>query len=134
MKGALHTSFVDARGRQVAWGSTWPGSDFLFGAMRGFDSKQSSMFCLRSPETVVPADHPLRGIKKRVDAALAQLSPAFDAMYAGKSRAAPIHAYFAVMTARARFISEPGFKTKHGGDRFILNTGFRGETHRVPPQ
>ena len=86
MKGALHTSFVDARGRQVAWGSTWPGSDFLFGAMRGFDSKQSSMFCLRSPETVVPADHPLRGIKKRVDAALAQLSPAFDAMYAASGR------------------------------------------------
>jgi transposase len=39
------------------------------------------MFCLRSPETVVPADHPLRGIKRLVDVALAELSPAFDAMY-----------------------------------------------------
>jgi len=57
-----------------------------FGAMRGFDSKQSSMFCRRSPETAVPADHPLRGIKKRVDVAFTELSPAFDAMYADTGR------------------------------------------------
>ena len=57
-----------------------------FGAMRGFDSKQSWMFCVRSPETVVPADHPLGGIKKRVDVALTELSPAFDAMYADTGR------------------------------------------------
>jgi len=50
--------------------------------MRGFDSKQSSMFCLMSPETMVPGDHPLRTIKKLVDVALAELSSAFDRMYA----------------------------------------------------
>ena len=54
--------------------------------MRGFDSQQSSMFCLRSPETVIRADHPLRGIKKLVDVALAELSLAFDAMYADCGR------------------------------------------------
>jgi transposase len=50
--------------------------------MRGFDSKQSSMFCLMSPETRVVGDHPLRAIKKLVDVALAELSSAFDGMYA----------------------------------------------------
>jgi transposase len=54
--------------------------------MRGFDSKQSSMLCLMSPETVVPEDHPLRAIKKLVDVALAELSPAFDTMYADSGR------------------------------------------------
>ena len=44
------------------------------------------MFCLRSPETVIRADHPLRGIKKLVDVALAELSLAFDAMYADCGR------------------------------------------------
>jgi transposase len=54
--------------------------------MRGVDSKQASMLCLLSPETVVPASHPIRSIKKLVDAALAELSGAFDAMYAAIGR------------------------------------------------
>jgi transposase len=44
------------------------------------------MICLMSPETVVPVDHPLRAIKKLVDLALAELSSAFDGMYADGGR------------------------------------------------
>jgi transposase len=34
----------------------------------------------------VPADHPLRGIKARVDKVLVQLSPLFDELYADEGR------------------------------------------------
>jgi transposase len=44
------------------------------------------MLCLMSLESVVPADHPLRGIKSLSEAALRQLSPVFDAMYAQMGR------------------------------------------------
>jgi transposase len=58
----------------------------LGGTMRGENTKQSSMLMLMSPETRVPASHPLRGIKKLADAALADLSPVFDAMYSSVGR------------------------------------------------
>jgi transposase len=54
--------------------------------MRGTDTKQASMLCLMSPETVVPPKHPLRRIKAMADVALKQLSPAFDAMYSAEGR------------------------------------------------
>lgn len=54
--------------------------------MRGRDTKQSSMLCLMSPEERVPADHPLRRIKKTTDDVLKRLSPLFDEMYAGGGR------------------------------------------------
>lgn len=54
--------------------------------MRGEAPKQSSMLCLVSPETMVPHDHPLRAVKKLADAALAELSPVFDEMYAESGR------------------------------------------------
>jgi transposase len=54
--------------------------------MRGEDKKQSSMLMLMSPETRVPASHPLRAIKKMADEALATLSSVFDAMYAEDGR------------------------------------------------
>ena len=54
--------------------------------VRGEDKKQSSMLMLMSPETRVPATHPLRAIKKLADAALSKLSPVFDAMYASTGR------------------------------------------------
>jgi transposase len=44
------------------------------------------MLCLMSLESVVPTDHPLRGIKNLAEAALRQLSPVFDAMYAHMGR------------------------------------------------
>lgn len=54
--------------------------------MRGEDKKQSSMLVLMSPEAMVPADHPIRAIKKLADEVLATLSPTFDAMYASVGR------------------------------------------------
>jgi transposase len=54
--------------------------------MRGKSTKQSSMLCLISPEELVPSDHPLRALKKLVDASLSRLSPVFDAMYSGVGR------------------------------------------------
>jgi transposase len=44
------------------------------------------MLCLMSVESRVPADHPLRGVKSLAEAALRQLSPVFDAMYAQMGR------------------------------------------------
>ena len=54
--------------------------------MRGRETKQSSMLCLMSPEERVPADHPLRRIKKTTDTVLERLSPVFDDMYAATGR------------------------------------------------
>lgn len=54
--------------------------------MRGNDSKQASMFCLMSPETVVPPKHPLRRVKALADEALRSLSTDFDAMYSTHGR------------------------------------------------
>jgi len=54
--------------------------------MRGTDSKQATMLSLLSPEKRVPAKHPLRAVKALADAALAELSPTFDAMYSGLGR------------------------------------------------
>lgn len=54
--------------------------------MRGTDTKQSSMLCLMSPESRVPSDHPLRGIKRIADEVLEEMSPLFDRMYAETGR------------------------------------------------
>ncbi len=49
--------------------------------MRGTETKQATMLSRLSPEQRVPPDHPLRGIKRLADEALAARSPTFDAMY-----------------------------------------------------
>lgn len=54
--------------------------------MRGADMKQSSMLCLMSPESRVPANHPLRGIKRIADDVLEDMSSLFDEMYAETGR------------------------------------------------
>src|SRR5215469_7362002 len=54
--------------------------------MRGQDTQQSTKFSYLSPDERVPAEHPLRSIRKMVDAVLQTLSPAFDAMYASFGR------------------------------------------------
>jgi transposase len=54
--------------------------------MRGADTKQSSMLCLMSPESRVPANHPLRGIKRIADHVLDDMSSLFDEMYAETGR------------------------------------------------
>jgi transposase len=58
-------------------------------AVRGRARKQASMLAFVDPETLIPADHPLRTIKRFADAALLDLSPLFDEMYAadGQGRA-----------------------------------------------
>jgi transposase len=54
--------------------------------MRGADHQQSSMFSYISAEQRVPKDHPLRAIRAMADAALGELSPRFDAIYAAHGR------------------------------------------------
>jgi len=54
--------------------------------MRGQLDPQADMLCLVSPESFVPADHPLRQIKPLADQALKRLSPKLDAMYAELGR------------------------------------------------
>ncbi len=54
--------------------------------MRGQDTQQSAMFSYVSLEDRIPADHPLRAMRKMVDAALRELSPLFDKLYAPSGR------------------------------------------------
>ena len=54
--------------------------------MRGTDYQQSSMFSYISAEQRVPKDHPLRAIRVMTDAALGELGPQFDALYASSGR------------------------------------------------
>ncbi|HEX3866334.1 MAG TPA: IS5 family transposase [Gemmatimonadaceae bacterium] len=54
--------------------------------MRGTDTKQASMLSLLTPEKRVPANHPLRVVKQMAEAALAEMSPLFDAMYSTVGR------------------------------------------------
>ncbi len=49
--------------------------------MRGQDAQQPQMFSYISAEDRVPADHPLRLIRKMVDEALLELSPRFQLIY-----------------------------------------------------
>ena len=54
--------------------------------MRGDDPNAVHMFSYISPEQRVPADHPLRPIRRLTDAALAALSPRFALMYSDIGR------------------------------------------------
>src|SRR4249919_1348180 len=54
--------------------------------MRGADHQQSGMFSYLSAERRVPDVHPLRAIRAMVDAALRNMGPQFDAMYAKVGR------------------------------------------------
>jgi transposase len=49
--------------------------------MRGADEQSGSMFSYLSPEERVPQDHPLRGIRRLTERALARLSPRFGTLY-----------------------------------------------------
>ena len=49
--------------------------------MRGPDQRSDFLFSYVSPEQRVPAEHPLRPIRRIVDAALTRLSSRFEAMY-----------------------------------------------------
>ncbi|MCW3474698.1 IS5 family transposase [Limobrevibacterium gyesilva] len=54
--------------------------------MRGADEQSVALFSYLSPDVLAPRDHPLRSIWPLVNAALAQFSPKFDALYAGSGR------------------------------------------------
>src|SRR5580700_9568700 len=54
--------------------------------MRGDDNQQEGMFSYVSPEKRVPADHPLRPIRKMVDEILKEMSPQFAQLYSDVGR------------------------------------------------
>ncbi len=54
--------------------------------MRGPLDPQSSMFHYFSPESRVPADHPLRRVKQLADRALSAISADLDALYSSTGR------------------------------------------------
>ena len=54
--------------------------------MRGHVDPQASMFSYFSPESRVPAEHPLRAIKRDADAVLGSLSVELDELYAEMGR------------------------------------------------
>lgn len=54
--------------------------------MRGHDEHSDFLFSYVSPEHRVPADHPLRPIRKMTDAALERLSSRFESLYSEKGR------------------------------------------------
>ena len=59
--------------------------------MRGADEQTGALFSYLNPDALVPRDHPLRAIRPLVNAALDELSPRFEALYAsgGRSSIAP---------------------------------------------
>ena len=54
--------------------------------MRGTPDPQTNMLCLISPESFVPAAHPIRRIKTLVEPMLLELKDLFDEMYAAGGR------------------------------------------------
>jgi transposase len=54
--------------------------------MRGDDNQQEGMFSYVSPEKRVPADHPLRPVRKMVDEILKDMSPQFAKLYSEVGR------------------------------------------------
>ena len=54
--------------------------------MRGEDAKQEAMFSYISAEKRVPAEHPLRAIRKLADVVLEEMSPRFARLYAKTGR------------------------------------------------
>ena len=78
--------------------------------MRGEDRQTSQLFSYLSPDTLVPATHPLRPIRQHVNKALDALSPAFGLLYAdgGRPSIAPekllrsllLQAFFSIRSER----------------------------------
>src|SRR5207253_5384592 len=54
--------------------------------MRGYDRQTGWMFSYVSPEERVPANHPLRPIRRMTDAIFERLSPRFDRLYSDIGR------------------------------------------------
>jgi transposase len=58
----------------------------MLNVMRGKPERQLAMLSSLSAEELIPADHPIRRIRKVVDTVLAELDGDFDAMYASSGR------------------------------------------------
>ena len=54
--------------------------------MRGPDVMQDTLFAVRSLESYVPADHPLRPVRDILNEALRRMDPLFAVMYAPAGR------------------------------------------------
>ena len=54
--------------------------------MRGPDERQAILFSYRSIEDRIPADHPLRVMRRLVDPLLVELSPRFETLYSAIGR------------------------------------------------
>lgn len=54
--------------------------------MRGSDERQAMLFSYRSIEERIPADHPLRAMRRLVDPLLVALSPRFQTLYSAIGR------------------------------------------------
>jgi transposase len=54
--------------------------------MRGVDRHNERLFSYVRPDSRIPADHPLRDVRRITDAALCSLSEQFDALYAKEGR------------------------------------------------
>src|SRR3989337_3322692 len=54
--------------------------------MRGAYERQAVLFSYRSIEERIPADHPLRAMRRLVDPLLVELSPRFQALYSSIGR------------------------------------------------
>jgi hypothetical protein len=75
--------------------------------MRGNDEQQGVVFSYVSAGQRIAADHPLRQIRTMTDAALRELSPEFDALYAPVGPARPSYvAKTALISASS--ITSPG--------------------------
>jgi len=61
--------------------------------VRGRQKSQASMLAFVDPESLIPARHPIRAIRRLADEALAELSPLFEEMYAeiGRPSIPPEH-------------------------------------------
>src|SRR5258706_890935 len=81
--------------------------------MRGEHEQQAGMYSYISPEQRVPADHPLRPMRKMTDEIFRQLSPRFDKLYSrvgrpsiAPERAASVVAASALLGAAANVLME----------------------------
>lgn len=54
--------------------------------MRGIDDNDQPAFIYKTPHQMVPADHPLRAVKKYTDEILKDMSPEFDTLYSKVGR------------------------------------------------